>query len=176
MQWEKNRARRTPYCSVLSSPHCLTLSITPERQYRMFVAPMYKPLTVLRHLLQEVMQRKNTSLLKFLRYFIVREGRFTLTWHRWLIVLIPFPRWIILSGKTAKHYQLWFRQPSWDESGCRNTSSFREAGNLPMIKGRSLQNTQEIRLPVCLQKSVHHQGQTDLAVFCFVFFFPTRLY
>lgn len=72
-------------------------------------------------------------------------------WHRWVMILISFPRWII-SVKTAKHYQLLFRQPRCDESGCRITSRFREAGNLLMIKGRSLQNVRERRLPACLQK------------------------
>lgn len=85
--------------------------------------------------------------------FHVNQRQPTATWHRWVIILISFPRWIIFSVKTAKHYQLLFRQPSHDESGCRSTSSLREAGNLSMIKGRSLQNIREIRLPACLQKS-----------------------
>lgn len=89
----------------------------------------------------------------------------TTTWHRWIIILISFPRWIIFSVKTAKHYQLLFRQPSRDESGCRSTSSLREAGNLPMIKGRSLQNAREIRLPACLQKSPSLRSDRPCSVF-----------
>lgn len=157
-KWEKNTQPEGPF-AALSCPFPVLLSCQSclRKQYKMFVKPMCKL-----HNLQfwgnswKVIQEKNTSLLKSLCYFIIRGGRFTLTWQRWVIILVPFLRWIILSGKTAKHYQLWFRQLSLDESGCRNTSSFREARNLPAIKGRTLQNTQGIRLPACLQKSVHH--------------------
>lgn len=110
----------------------------------------------LRQLLWKVIERTlHYSVLQCTkrRKFHVNQHQPTTTWHRWVIILISFPRWIIFSVKTAKHYQLLFRQPSCDESGCRSTSSLREAGNLPMIKGRSLQNEREIRLPACLQKS-----------------------
>lgn len=78
---EKHTARRTLWCSVLSFPCCLTLSITPEKTVGAASCTHVQASkqTVLRQLLRQVMQGEDTSLLKSLCYFILREGSFTLT-------------------------------------------------------------------------------------------------